>query len=137
MKQVKTANSNVELVQSFEDAFVTGDMDYILSILDDDVTVHECDSVPYPGTFRGKDGFLEVGTQMASVWDITSDLDCDIVPAGHDRVLNLVAFDAIARATGKPIRIKIAEIFTVKDNKISDIQVYYWDTKAMADALAS
>lgn|SRR5690625_4506938 len=131
------SNSNVALIQSFEDAFVAGDMDYILSILDDDITIYESDSVPYPGTFRGKEGFLEVARLMTSVWDITSELDLEIMPAGDDRVLVIVEFEARSHSTGNPVTIRIAEIYTVRDNKIAEIQVFYWDPKAMETAIAA
>lgn len=131
------SEDNVPLIQSFEDAFVAGDMDYILSILDDEITIYESDSVPYPGTFHGKEGFLEIARLMTSVWDITSDLDLEIMPAGDDRVLVIVEFDARSHDTGNPVTIRIAEIYTVRNNKISEIQVFYWDPKAMEAAIAA
>ncbi len=127
-------SANTELLQSFEDEFVAGNIDYVLSILDDDIVVHECDHVPYPGDHRGKDGFLKLAEAFNECWDIQSDLSLDIMPAGDDRVLVMVRFDAIAKHTGKPIELRIAELYTIKQGKLADIVVHYWDTAAMAEA---
>lgn len=128
------SQANVDLIQSFEDKFVAGDIDYVLSILTDDVTVHECANVPYPGDHRGKDAFMKLAQAFGEMWDIQAPLDLEILPAGDDKVLVQVGIDAIARPTGTPIRIRIAEVYTIRDGKIADIVVYYWDNVEMAKA---
>jgi uncharacterized protein len=126
-------SANTDLLRSFEDRFVAGDLDYVLSILDDDIVVHECEHVPYPGDHRGKDGFMKLAEAFNACWDLQTELDLEILPAGDDKVLVLVKFDAIAKQTGKPIAMRIAEIYTIKDGKLADIIVHYWDTAAMAE----
>jgi ketosteroid isomerase-like protein len=128
------SHPNVDLIRSFEDRFVAGDLDYVLSILTDDVTVHECASVPYPGDHRGKDAFLKLAEAFGSVWDIQAPLDLEIHPAGDEKVLVLVGLDVIAKPSGKPLRLKIAEIYTIRDGKIADVVVHYWDTHQIAEA---
>jgi ketosteroid isomerase-like protein len=128
------SQSNVALIQRFEDSFVAGDLSDVLSILAEDITVHEPDNVPYPGDHRGKDAFLALATAFGATWDIQGDLRLDIMPAGDHRVLVLVEFDAIARPTGEPITLRIAEIYTITDGLISDIVVHYWDTAEMVKA---
>ena len=51
-------DQNVEVVQRFEDAFVRGDIEEVLSLVAEDIVVHEAPSPPYPGEHRGHDGFL-------------------------------------------------------------------------------
>lgn len=126
-------SANTDLLRSFEDRFVAGDLDYVLSIIDDDIVVHECEHVPYPGDHHGKDGFMKLAEAFNACWDIQTELDLEILPAGDDKVLVLVKFDAIAKQTGKPITIRIAEIYTIKDGKLADILVYYWDTAAITE----
>ena len=131
---VPLSETNVDLIRSFEDKFVEGDIDYVLSILTDDVTVHECASVPYPGDHRGKEAFVKLAEAFGAMWDIQAPLDLEIRPAGNEKVLVLVGIDAIAKPTGKPIRIRIAEIYTIREGKIADIVVHYWDTHEMVEA---
>lgn len=126
-------SANTDLLRSFEDRFVAGDLDYVLSILDDDIVIHECEHVPYPGDHHGKDGFLKLAEAFNACWDIQTELDLEILPAGDEKVLVLVKFDAIAKQTGKPIAMRIAELYTIKDGKLADIVVHYWDTAAMAE----
>lgn len=125
------SEQHVALIQRFEDSFVAGDLEDVLSILAEDVTVHEPANVPYPGDHHGKGAFLDLAKAFGAVWDIQGDLGLDIMPAGEHRVLVLVEFDAIARPTGQPITIRIAEIYTITAGLISDIVVHYWDTAAM------
>jgi ketosteroid isomerase-like protein len=126
-------SENTDLLQRFEDEFVAGNIDHVLSILDDDIVVHECSHVPYPGDHRGKDGFLRLAEAFNSCWDIQSDLDLEIMPAGEDRVLVMVRFDAIAKHTGHPIHLRIAELYTIRDGKLADIVVHYWDTAEIVE----
>jgi uncharacterized protein len=121
-------SSNTELLQEFEDRMVAGDTDYVLTLLDDDIVVHECDHVPYPGEHRGKDGFMKLAEAFHATWEITSELGLEILPAGDDKVLTRVQFDAIGKATGKPITLRIAELYTIKDGKLADIDVFYKDS---------
>ena len=127
---------NVEVVQRFEDAFVRGDMDEVLSLLTSDVVVHEAPSLPYPGDHRGHDGFLRLADAFNAVWEIVSDLDLTFLDAGETHVVVLVAFDVMTRSTGVPLRLRLAEVYTVRDGWIADLDVYYRDTAAIVEATA-
>jgi ketosteroid isomerase-like protein len=126
--------ANVALIQRFQDSFVAGDMDDVLSLLADDVVVHEAPSLPYPGDHRGKDGFLKLAATFLEVWEFSSPLDLEILPAGEDRVLALVRFDVRAKPTGTSLTLRTAEIYTIRDGKIADLIVHYWDTAAIVEA---
>jgi ketosteroid isomerase-like protein len=128
------SQGNVEVVQRFEDAFVRGDMDEVLSLLTHDVVVHEAPSLPYPGDHRGHDGFLRLADAFNAVWEIVSDLDLTFLDAGETRVVVLVAFDVMTRPTGVPLRLRLAEVYTVRDGRIADLDVYYRDTAAIVEA---
>jgi ketosteroid isomerase-like protein len=128
------SEENVAVVEQFEHAFVRGDMDEVLSLLTDDIVVHEAPSLPYPGDHRGHDGFLKLADAFLAVWEIKTPLDLDIIDAGEDRVIVLVKFDVEARATGRPLTLRLAEIYTVRDGKIADLDVYYRDTAAILEA---
>jgi uncharacterized protein len=128
------SKENVAVVEQFEHAFVRGDMDEVLSLLTDDIVVHEAPSLPYPGDHRGHDGFVKLADAFLAVWEIKTPLDLDIIDAGEDRVIVLVKFDVEARATGRPLTLRLAEIYTVRDGKIADLDVYYRDTAAILEA---
>ena len=126
--------ANVEVVELFEHAFVRGDMDHVISLLAPDIVVHEAPSLPYPGDHRGIDGFLKLAEAFNRVWEIKSPLDLAFLDAGEDKVVVLVKFDAAARATGKPLTLRLVEVYTVHGGKIADLDVYYRDTAAIVEA---
>jgi uncharacterized protein len=130
------SDANVALIQRFQDSFVADDMDDVLSLLAEDIVVSEAPSVPYPGDHRGKDGFLKLANAFLETWDLQGPLDLEIMPAGDDRVLALVRFDVIARATGRPLELRTAEIYTIRDGVIANLVVHYWDTAAMVAAVS-
>lgn len=127
-------SANTDLIRSFYDKFMAGDIDSVLSILDDDIVVHECDHVPYPGDHRGKDGFIRLAEAFTACWEFRSEPGVEILPAGEDRVLVMFRADVVSVQTGKPLEMRIAELSTIKDGKLADIVVHYWDTAAMVEA---
>jgi uncharacterized protein len=127
-------DQNVEVVQRFEDAFVRGDMQEVLSLVAEDIVVHEAASLPYPGDHEGHEGFLALADAFNRVWEITSPLELTFLDASDSRVVALVRFNVVARATGKPLTLELAEIYTVRDGRICDLDIYYRDTAAIVAA---
>jgi ketosteroid isomerase-like protein len=127
------SEENVAVVEQFEHAFVRGDMEEVLSLLADDIVVHDAASLPYGGDHRGHDGFLRLADAFNRVWEMTSPLDLTFLDAG-ERVVVLVRYDVVARATGRPLTLDHVEIYTVRDGKIADLDIYYRDTAAIAAA---
>jgi ketosteroid isomerase-like protein len=125
---------NVALVRSFQDRFSKGDVDYVLSILADDIVVHEAPNVPYPGDHRGKDGFKKLAAAFGQVWDRKRLVDLDVMPAGPDRVVLAARSDVVAKPTGTSLMLRVIEIYTIRDGKIAEILVHYWDTAEMTAA---
>jgi ketosteroid isomerase-like protein len=135
-KGEQMSTENVAVIRRFEDAFASGDIDGVLASLADDIIVHECDSVPYPGDYHGKDGFVELLEAFMATWELDGGLEVEqILPAGEDRVLVLARANVAAKATGRPLELRIAELYTVRDGRIADIVVHYWDTHAMVEAV--
>ena len=128
------SSENIRVVERFEHAFVRGDMDEVLSLLHEDIVVHEAPSLPYAGDHRGHDGFLKLAEAFNRVWEMTSPLDLTVLDAGETAVVVLVRYDVVARATGNALTLDHVEIYTVRDGKITDLDVYYRDTAAIVEA---
>lgn len=125
------------VVQAFEDAceraFTGGSMEDVFELLDPEVVIHEVDSVPYPGTFRGHEGFVQVGGGFQAAWEMVGPLRYTLIgDADEDKVVSIVQVDVKSRATGRPFDLRMTEIYTVRDGRIVDIDMYYRDTAAMA-----
>ncbi|MEO9330630.1 nuclear transport factor 2 family protein [Gordonia aurantiaca] len=121
------AASNVALIQRFEDSFVAGDIDDVLTILSEDIIVREAANTPYPGDHAGHDGFFALAQAFNSTWEMVAPIDLDIAPLGGDRVLVSVSLDVVGRRTGVPITLRIAENYLIRNGKIASIDVFYWD----------
>ena len=109
----RMSRANVEVVQRFEDAFVRGDMDEVLSLLTPRHRRSRGAVAALPGDHRGHDGFLKLTDAFNSVWEIVTDLDLTFLDAGEKHVVVLVAFDVVTRPTGVPLRLSIVEVYTV------------------------
>lgn len=127
---------NVSLVQEFLGKFLAGDLEAGLDHLAPDVVSHEPENVPYPGDHRGHEGIRELANRFDAVWEVQKDGgSLEVLPVGLARVLALMETNVKARSTGKRLRLKLAELYTVRDGTITDIRVFNWDTAAIMAAL--
>jgi uncharacterized protein len=130
------AKSGGAVVREFLQCFLKDDIDGALSLLTDDFVLHECDSVPYGGDHVGKDAFLAMRKTFREVWEAHSDTDDDhvYIDGGNGIVACVATTPLTARASGQRFHMRAAEIFTIRDEKIADLEVFYWDTKQIFDA---
>lgn len=134
-----TTRRQVEVVDAFEraiqDRWRTGaGIDTVLAHLSPEVEVIEAPSMPYPGTFRGHDGFIELTERFAATWTFLPGKTFEYLTDDKGRVMVLTLGRAVAKATGREIEWRLAELFTVRDGLITEIRPYYWDTAAIAAA---
>lgn len=128
-------SANLDVLHTFAKETVARNHDGLLRILHPDVTVHEAPSLPYGGDHHGPEEYLKLFERVAEVWEFTDEFKYTYFDAPPDAVILQVEVPAIARSTGRPIHLRLSEIFTIKDGQIFDLDVYYWDTAAMAAAL--
>ena len=132
-------NEPIEVVDAFEqaiqDRWRTGaGIEEVLRHLSPDVEVIEAPSMPYPGTFRGHEGFLELSERFAETWRFLPGKTFEYLTDDKGRVMVLTLGRAVARATEQELEWRLAELFTVRDGLIVEIRPYYWDTAAIAEA---
>lgn len=127
------------IVEAFEDALQNrwrsgSGLDAALEYLHPDVEVIEAPSMPYPGVFRGRDGFRELAARFGEIWEFPPGKTFDYMDDGAGRVMVLTLGRAIAKQTGREVEWRLAELFTVRDGLIVEIRPYYWDTAAIVAA---
>jgi hypothetical protein len=127
--------TNVEVVQLFYDAIPRGDLDGALATLAADVAWTEAEGFPYAGTHVGPDAVKEnVFHRLGAEWDpFVFDLD-ELLDAG-DAVVGVGTYSGTYKATGKPMRARVAHVFKVRDGEIRSFEQFA-DTAKVADALA-
>ena len=128
-----------DVVRSFEDTMqraLRGEAEQtdVLGHLTDDVVVHEAPSLPYPGEYRGHEGFLQMAAVFRSTWSFRPGKTFEFLDSGDGRVVVLTLGQAIANSSGKEIEWRLAEVFTVHEGKIAEIRPFYWDTAAVVAA---
>ncbi len=124
------AAHHVEVVQRMIEAFRAGDLDTALATVHEDLVVHEAASLPYGGDWPGPGAFRDLLHQLGvhGLEVLTS----EIFDAGNEVV---VRFDArfTSPRSAAVIPMPIVEVYRFTDGLISDIDIFYKDTKALID----
>jgi ketosteroid isomerase-like protein len=124
----------VAIVQRFSTAVREGDVDEMARLLHDDFVAHEAGGLPYSGEYRGASGFLELLRKMndAMMFDPGPFIS---EPLGESAVALRFSLTFTVRATGKSVTMNLVEVYTLRDEKIIDLDVYYKDPAALTALL--
>jgi uncharacterized protein len=110
---------NVALVREGFEAFNRGDMEWIDRHLADDVVWHVGGNSKWAGAYEGKANVLDLfGRQTAAMSEPPS-ADIHDVVGGEDHVV--VIGTASARAPNDSAEWKYAQIFHVRDGKVTEV----------------
>ena len=121
---------NVDVARAFWDSVRAGDLDGAFSVLHPDVTLREAEGLPYGGTYRGRDGVASLAEKTFAVFE-QEFREIEFIDGG-DRVVARLDLVWTARATGKSFEVPIVDVYQFRDGLISDLDVYYKDSKAVA-----
>ncbi|WP_216853174.1 nuclear transport factor 2 family protein [Phytoactinopolyspora halotolerans] len=101
-----------------------------------DVVLHQADSLPYGGIWRGHEGLKQFFLAMSQAWDAFEMVDQEFLSDTSPLVV-LTRVRARARATGRELRFPILQTITVEDGRITEVHPFYWDTAAIAKACST
>jgi ketosteroid isomerase-like protein len=118
------------IVVKFVDAFGDQRLDEALSLLHDDFVVHAAGDVPYSGDYRGAAGFLDLITKMSEVLELTPSPEMQFLADG-DKVVLHYRLTFTGRASGESVEMSMAEVFTVRDGLIVELDVFYKNPSAV------
>ena len=107
--------------------------DVLAPFFDPDVVLHQSDSLPYGGTWRGHDGIEQFFLAMSRTWEVFEMVDQDFLSTDGTAVV-LTQVHARARASGRELDFPILQTIRVDDRRIVEVRPFYWDTGAIADA---
>jgi len=112
-----------------------GDIDGFLVDFADDAILVEAASLPYGGTFTGP---AAIKAAMIRVFDYWTDFSYTVehIVYGDEWVMAYGEFAATATKSGKRVAMPLAEIWKIKDGKVTMVSPIYSDTKIALDALA-
>ena len=121
----------IEIVNELYAALPRMDWDSYRAHLHADFRVVETPALPYPGTFHGMAGLLElIGKvfELFEVFEATPGPMC----IGEDHVMVWVEMKMTGRKSGKTINTQLIEVFKFEGEKLLEIWPFYYDTELIA-----
>lgn len=115
---------NAAVIRAMFDALGKNDMGGFASALDDDVIWHE---IGNPEPVRGK---AALAARFSTPSDFTITGDTHDIVAGDEHTVALLT--ATATRAGKPFTYRVAEIYHMRDGKITERWAFSDDTAAIA-----
>ena len=115
---------NVEVVRDFNEALMRGDVPGMLDFLDPRVEWRAPESVPWGGTFHGREG---VGEFLAKVFDQPAEFSRELLEyldAG-ERVVVLLRQMGRPKGGGGGYDVPEVHVWTVRDGKIVQFEGYF------------
>jgi hypothetical protein len=124
---MSTEAENLALVKSAYTSYFSGDIDGFFSVFDEHVELHEADSLPYGGTYKGIEHVKKGISKMFNAWD-GLEFKIEEFTAGGELVIVYMQLLASGKTTGKTFSFPVAEIWRIRNSKVVEIRPIYWDT---------
>lgn len=122
------AERNRALIKEAYAKLKAGDEDGFYDMFAEDAVLHEAESLPYGGTWRGK-AMLRAGVQrMYEAWAEML-FEVEEVTAGGDIAIVLLHTSAKGHSSGKSYAFPVCELWRFRDGKVIELRPFYWDTR--------
>ena len=95
-----------------------------------DVVLHQAETLPYGGSWRGHDGIERFFLAMSATWEVFEMVEQEFLTTSGSAVV-LTQVHARARATGHELDFPILQTIRVVDGRIAEVRPFYWDTAAV------
>lgn len=133
-----------DVVERLYAAIQAKDAEALGAIVDEgfaeDAVMKLSDSLPYGGEHHGRDrirGMLVGLVSMERPMVIPDRIEVVRIVDQGDQVVAEASFWWLAPRADEPIPMTAFEWFTFADGRITEMKVAYWDTVAVADAIAA
>lgn len=134
LEAMSSAAENRKIIEEFYAAFFAGDFEAGLKHWADELTIVEVASLPYAGSYRGREQWLDLFGRLMSTWTDLS-LSVDDLLVSDTRVAAYGTFSAKSTKTGKPVEFPMVEVWELRDGKIVGCVPVYGDTHMVVEAL--
>jgi ketosteroid isomerase-like protein len=132
-----TSHDSAQIIREFYRAGRAGELDTVRSLLADDVVLIEPESMPYRGSYRGRDAIVQLQMDLYTKYYEFSSFQLTSVIGDGENAAAQVKIVGVSRATGKAIETSAVEWFVVRKGQISSITPYHYDTAEMLKALSA
>jgi uncharacterized protein len=125
---------NIATVRRFMTSVGTEQRAERSGLLHKDFVVHAAGGLPFSGGYWGATGFFERLERMNDELELAPG-PIAVDPVGEHEVVARFRLKFTSRASGASVEMGIIEIYTLRDGRIAELDVYYKDAAAVTDLL--
>lgn len=130
-------SEKVDVVRRLFKAVEERDLQALLDCYDEDVEIHEAESLPYGGVYRGHDGVVEHAAAWTKAWGPLQTpeehrLDATFLDGEGDTVGATFRHRAVDRNRGEHLDGPEVGIYEVRGGKVVRSQMFHADSAAVA-----
>jgi uncharacterized protein len=111
------------------------DRSALLNTLHPDIVLHQPESLPYGGVWRGREAFGQWLDAFVQAWTRITPTDPVFHACGDNLLISTVTMRASARSTGAQIVMPMCQVIRFSDDLPIEWRNFAWDTARMVDAL--
>ena len=127
--------SPVEATRRMYEHANCGDWDAVRQFMAEDFVIHEPETLPYGGEWRGTDALQRLYAEVMGFWDDPQVDWVDLV-GGDTHVVALLRLTVTVPGTEKRVEHLVAEVTRFDPaGKMAEMRIHYFDTGALAGLL--
>jgi len=126
----------LEATKAMYDHAARGEWDAVASFMAEDLVIHEPQTLPYGGEWRGRDALQRLFATVMGYWDDPQVEWIDLV-GGDQHAVALLRMSVTVPGTSKRVTQRVTEVTRFNaDGKMAEMHIHYFDTGEMARLLA-
>ena len=128
------SQTDVDITEQFLKAFAAGDIETVFASIHPDCVFDEGHGLPYAGQFVGPAGLQDLVGKIMTPLEMV--VDSFQVSDGGDCAVARIMLTFTSRSSGRSLTIPSIELYETTDGKVSQIDIYYKSTHAVAELAA-
>ena len=132
-----TLDEKCAVLHRIEQLMHEGRFDELGELVHPDFTVFEDFGMPYGGVYRGAKGFSELVSKVVATWDgLKTECLSLLDEPGGDGVLMIMRLNGRSHVSGLAVEAQTSEFWRVRNGRLTEGRVWYFDTPTIAAQLA-
>lgn len=121
-------------VHAIYQALAQANLAKVLALLDEGVVVQQAASLPYGGTFHGRQGFIAHRSLLVATWEIYLKVPA-LFLTGENDIVVVGDLQGRGRRAGRSLTIPFTDHWQQQEGRITQIRMFDWDTAQLLDDL--
>jgi ketosteroid isomerase-like protein len=117
------AQEDIDRMRAGYEAMGRGDFQAVLDLMDPDIELTDRPEIPDPQTYRGRDGVMAALQRNVDSFD-----EFELIPESFrengDRIVVTLLMRGRGRVSGVPVEDRLAHLWTLRDGRAVECQVY-------------